>query len=125
MSRPPRRAARGYLAELRAFCDAFLKKSPTGRRLIDLYYAHSPEIAAILLHDARLRSDLWHCIRDNRLLIRNAGSAGLIRLNKEQQAEITALLKRLQAKSGNDLKNAIGEVLERIATGELLGTIRK
>jgi len=110
---------------LRAFRDSFLKQSAGGRRLTGLYYKHSPEIAAILARDRRLRNDVWRCILDNLSLIRDINAAGQARLTDRQQERITSLLKRLQTKAGNDLKNAIGEMLQRLETGELISSLQK
>jgi hypothetical protein len=50
-----REDSEGLLAGLRAFRDHALKPVPEGRRWIQSYYTHSPELAMILIRDAEAR----------------------------------------------------------------------
>lgn len=115
------------LADLRTFRDKALKPFPGGRRLANLYYRHSPELALILLKDERLRADaldlMRHFARIGSVLDSNAGSRKLLGgdapvIDAALGQRIRALIAALDRGASPELKSDLALVVEVLATVE-------
>ena len=113
------------LANLRTFRDKALKPFPGGRRLANLYYRHSPELALILLKDEALRADALAVVRyfaqvgavlDSNARSRKSlgGNAALI--DAQMAARIDKLIAAFTTSASDDLKHDLVQVKQALET---------
>jgi len=109
------------LDALRAFRDQRLAQTPSGLFLITLYYAHSPEISAILAARPDLTAQTKGLVLEMLPAIQNAARAGLpLKLTDTQHQRLITLLLAVQRKASPRLASATAHILEKLASGGLL-----
>jgi hypothetical protein len=104
----------GVLEGLRRFRDNALKGFNGGRHLINSYYRNSPELAMILLKDAKLRHDvmgmihhfskLGYIITENKALKEQTASREPV-IDEDMAMKIRSLMAGIEKKASQSLKN--------------------
>lgn len=114
------------LSALREVRDRFLTTGPVGRRYVNLYYKHSPEISRLLLSDPKLRGRTTKLIKELMPAFRSLsdGAAGQTSpggkmvLTKGKVKEIEALLDDFTKKASPELRATIWQVKRQLRTFE-------
>jgi PKD repeat protein len=107
------------LEELRRFRDDILAKSETGRRLTDIYYHHSPEVAGILLGNPVLAVRSAAILKDImpgvRFLLGSRSGRDMV-MTPFRAARINRLFANISAQGSEELAQTLSmlsDVLER------------
>lgn len=115
------------LADLRTFRDKALKPFPGGRRLTNLYYRNSPELALILLKDQALRERALKLVQhfarvgdslDNRAETERLFGQGQAVVPRDVAEEARALIAALGKSASPELGRDLDEVAAALSSVE-------
>lgn len=111
------------LTTLRAVRTKVLAPNTTGQQLVDVYYAHAAEVAAILAASAPLRERARGSLRDILPASQSLASTGTGILSRDAHRRALALLTDLKQKASPPLREALARLEPGLRDGSLLTAI--
>jgi len=102
--------------ELRSFRDLALSKSAAGKRITDLYYRHTTEVAGLALRDPVIRRYVVDLSRAAAVAARRmrTGEGSVVLLDEKTAVAARQFAERLQALGSPDLKADVPRFLELV-----------
>jgi hypothetical protein len=115
--------ASGYdadkVAAMREFRDSVLLKTADGKKCVQLFYRHAPELAALLAADPVLRSRAARVLNDVLPEVLSPAWAGSITLSGNSMDELERLCKGICRKAGTGLREAVRMLRQRLRRDRL------
>ena len=113
----------GNLSLMRQYRDTVLRKTPTGRAYVKLFYRHALEVTAILVKNPSLAADAKTML--NRMLpeMEVAIQGKAINISQAQIDNMISALNAIDSEASPDLKRSIQKIKRDLRQTRVLGKL--
>ena len=105
---------------MRQYRDKVLRKNPTGRAYVRLFYRHALEVTAILVKNPSIAADARNMLNTMEPEVKEAVQGRAITISQPELDGITSILNAISTEAGTDLKKSIQRITRDIKQKKIL-----
>jgi hypothetical protein len=108
---------------MRQYRDKVLRKNPTGRAYVRLFYRHALEVTAILAKNPALAADARNILNTMEPEVKAATEGKAVTISQMELDGITSILNAIGSEAGPDLKKSIQRITRDIKQKKILNKV--
>jgi hypothetical protein len=108
---------------MRQYRDKVLRKNPTGRAYVRLFYRHALEVTAILVKNPSIAADARKILNTMMPEVKKAVRGKAVTISQAQIDRIISVLNAIGSEAGRDLNRSVQRIKRDLRQKRMLGKV--